>query len=193
MFEVRVHGRRGQGVVVAAELLAVAAFLEGRHARAAAGFGVERECGEVVAFCRIDDHEITAQEPVTHPDALIIAALPDRSSVLDGLRDDGFLLVNAGRRIENLPLPPLALPPERAITVPATVIAHQVTGRTLPIAALLGGFAALSGVVLLDSVLSAIRGRFPGLPGGAHAGSASTTFGIVRTQIEDLTRAEGVL
>ena len=55
MFQVRIHGRGGQGVVTAAELLSVAAFLEGRHAQAFPSFGSERTGAPVVAFCRIDD------------------------------------------------------------------------------------------------------------------------------------------
>jgi len=78
MFEVRLHGLTGQGVLATAELLAIAASLEGRHAQALPGFGATRAVGEVVAFCRIDDHEISTQEPVTRPDAMIVDALPDQ-------------------------------------------------------------------------------------------------------------------
>jgi pyruvate ferredoxin oxidoreductase gamma subunit len=192
MFEVRVHGRRGQGVLVTAELLAIAASLEGRHAQALPGFGTERVAGEIVAYCRIDDHEITTQEPVLCPDALIVEDqdLLDKSPVLDGLHDDGYLLVNSRQRIENLPLPTLALCPERAITVPATEMARKLTGHPTPSAALLGGFAALSGAMLLDSVLTAARQWFRGPTGKAHAAAAVATFGIVRTEIGDLGRTE---
>ena len=55
---VRIHGRGGQGVVTAAELLSVAAFLEGRHAQAFPSFGSERTGAPVVSFCRIDDRPI---------------------------------------------------------------------------------------------------------------------------------------
>jgi pyruvate ferredoxin oxidoreductase gamma subunit len=106
MFEVRIHGRRGQGVLAAAEMLAIAASLEGRHAQALPGFGAERTAGEVVACCRISEYGVSHQEPITRPDAVIIGehALLDQASVLDGLRDDGYLLVNSGQRIDSLPL-----------------------------------------------------------------------------------------
>jgi pyruvate:ferredoxin oxidoreductase-like protein/pyruvate ferredoxin/flavodoxin oxidoreductase-like protein len=58
MFEVRTHGRGGQDVVTAAELLSVAAFREGRYAQAFPSFGSERTGAPVVAFCRIHDREI---------------------------------------------------------------------------------------------------------------------------------------
>src|SRR3954452_16206859 len=72
VFELRIHGRGGQGVVTAAELLSLAAFLEDRHAQAFPSFGSERTGAPVVAFCRIDDREIRAGEPIAAPDALII-------------------------------------------------------------------------------------------------------------------------
>jgi pyruvate ferredoxin oxidoreductase gamma subunit len=72
MFQVRIHGRGGQGVVTAAEMLSVAAFLEGRYAQAFPSFGSERTGAPVVAFCRIDEREIRLREPVREPDALII-------------------------------------------------------------------------------------------------------------------------
>src|SRR5580698_3077456 len=72
MFQVRIHGRGGQGVVTAAELLSVAAFMEGKHAQAFPSFGSERMGAPVTAFCRIDDKEIRLREPIQSPDALII-------------------------------------------------------------------------------------------------------------------------
>ena len=72
MFQVRIHGRGGQGVVTAAELLSMAAFAEGRHAQAFPSFGSERMGAPVVSFCRIDDRPIRTREPVMAPDALVI-------------------------------------------------------------------------------------------------------------------------
>ena len=72
MFQLRIHGRGGQGVVSAAEVLSVAAFSQGRHAQAFPSFGSERTGAPVVSFCRIDDKEIRLREPIMEPDALII-------------------------------------------------------------------------------------------------------------------------
>src|SRR5690242_21681029 len=96
MFQIRVHGRGGQGVVTAAELLSVAAFAEGRHAQAFPSFGSERTGAPVVAFCRLDDRPIRLREPVLEPDAVIVqdATLLRQVDVLNGLSDDGYLLVN---------------------------------------------------------------------------------------------------
>src|SRR3954447_10383465 len=99
VFEVRIHGRGGQGVVTAAELLPLAAFDEGRHAQAFPSFGSERTGAPVVAFCRIDDRPIRTREPIAEPDALIVQdpTLLHQVAVFDGLRPGGYVLVNSGR------------------------------------------------------------------------------------------------
>jgi pyruvate ferredoxin oxidoreductase gamma subunit len=67
MLQIRIHGRGGQGVVTATELLSVAAFEQGRHAQAFPSFGSERTGAPVVAFCRISDTEIRLREPILAP------------------------------------------------------------------------------------------------------------------------------
>ena len=165
MFQIRVHGRGGQGVVTAAELLSVAAFLEGRHAQAFPSFGSERTGAPVAAFCRIDDVPIRLREPVFAPDALIIQdpTLLREHSVLEGLSPTGFVLVNSARTWAQLGLTDLVdrLPPSHAVLVPASALALTHIGRTVPNAALLGGFAALCGLMSLGSVVAAIEARFP--------------------------------
>ncbi len=153
MFQVRIHGRGGQGVVTAAELLSVAAFREGRHAQAFPSFGSERTGAPVVAFCRIDDQQIRLREPILAPDALIIQdpTLLHQVDVFGGLVPDGYILINTGRTFEDLGLGEFArgFSADHLCTVPATEIAMKHVGRPLPNAALLGGFAALSGRVSL--------------------------------------------
>jgi pyruvate ferredoxin oxidoreductase gamma subunit len=190
MFEVRVHGRVGQGVVTAAELLSIAAFLEGRHAQAFPGSGSERTDAPVVAFCRIDDREIRTREPIAEPDALIVQdpTLLGQVPVFDGLRPDGFVVVNSGRRVDNLDLPPITHRRERWISVPATELARKITGRPVPNAALLGAFAAVSNVVSLDSVTTAILQRFRGSVAAANASVARIAYQAARTEVAELER-----
>ena len=106
MFQVRFHGRGGQGVVTASEVLSVAAFLEGRHAQAFPSFGSERKGAPVVAFCRIDDKEIRLREPIMEPDALIVQdpTLFKAIDVCQGLKHGGYLLVNSNRPLHELHL-----------------------------------------------------------------------------------------
>jgi pyruvate ferredoxin oxidoreductase gamma subunit len=183
MFEVRIHGRGGQGVVTAAELLSVAAFTEQRHAQAFPGFGSERMGAPVVSFCRIGDAEIRLREPIMEPDALIVqdATLLHQVDVFGGLKPDGYALINSTRPLRELGLATLAetFRPERLVTVPATELAREHLGRPLPNAALLGAFAGLTGAVSLESVVAAIRGRFRGRTGDANAAAAQAAFALV--------------
>ena len=166
MFGVRFHGRGGQGVVTAAEMLAVAAFLEGRHAQAFPSFGSERTGAPVVSFCRIDDRPIRVREPVSEPNALIIQdpTLFFQVDVFSGLHADGFLLVNSARSWAELQIADVVagLPPRQVAGVPASELARRHVGRPLPNAALLGGFAALTRLISLGAVEAAIRETFSG-------------------------------
>src|SRR5690348_18143303 len=104
MLQIRFHGRGGQGVVTAAEMLAVAAFLEGEHAQAIPSFGSERTGAPVVSFCRIDDREIRLREPIAAPDALIVQdpTLLHQVGVFAGLAPGGSVLLNSSRTAEAL-------------------------------------------------------------------------------------------
>ena len=106
MFQIRIHGRGGQGVVSGAEMLSVAAFLEGRHAQAFPSFGSERMGAPVMAFCRIDDKVIRLREPVLQPDALIVqdCTLLHQVDLFNGLAKGGFILLNSTRTIDELGL-----------------------------------------------------------------------------------------
>lgn len=166
MFQARIHGRGGQGVVTAAEMLSIAAFLEGRHSQAFPSFGSERMGAPVMAFCRIDDHEIRLREPVMQPDALIIQdpTLLHQVNLFQGLTPHGCVVVNSSRGLAELGLDEFQreYPDGHVVTVPATEIALEHVGRPLPNAALLGGFAALSGLIRLESIEAAIRQKFAG-------------------------------
>lgn len=183
MFQVRFHGRGGQGVVTAAELLSVAAFLEQRHAQAFPSFGSERTGAPVVSFCRIDDKEIRLREPVLDPDALIVqdSTLFKAIDVFQGLKPNGYLLVNSNRSLSELHLDSVAsrLPAGHALTVPASEIALKHIGRPLPNAALLGAFAALAGLIHLGSVTAAIRDAFPEKIAAANIAAASAAHDAV--------------
>ena len=193
MFQVRIHGRGGQGVVTAAELLSVAAFAEGRHAQAFPTFGSERTGAPVVGFCRMDDRPIRIREPIAEPDALIVQdpTLLHQVDVFAGLRPDGYLLINSERGLEELGIGELCerFRPERLRTVPATEIARECLGRPLPNAALLGGFAALTGRVSLESGAEAIRARVPGPPGERTGEAATRAHALVAGAEREPARA----
>ena len=193
MFQVRIHGRGGQGVVTAAELLSVAAFNEGRHAQAFPSFGSERMGAPVVSFCRIDDREIRVREPVMEPDALIIQdpTLLHQVDLFGGLRPEGFILINTAKSFGQLGLGDFVagFRQERLLTVPAADLAREHTGRPVPNAALLGGFAALSGLISLDALAGAIRERFAGAVGEGNVAAAQAAHAWVNDEMRELTGA----
>ena len=188
MFQVRIHGRGGQGVVTAAEMLSVAAFEEGRHAQAFPSFGSERTGAPVVAFCRIADTEIRLREPIMAPDALIIQdpTLLHQVDVFAGLRPDGYILINTNKSFEELGLADFVKShrAERLRTVSATDLALKHVGRPVPNVPLLGGFAAVSGIIQLASVIKAINGRFSGKVAEGNIAAATEAYKIVQKEME---------
>jgi pyruvate ferredoxin oxidoreductase gamma subunit len=193
VFSIRIHGRGGQGAVTAAELLSVAAFDQGLHAQAFPTFGSERTGAPVVAFCRVDDVPIRIHEPIAEPDALVLQdpTLLHQVKVFEGIRSDAFLLVNTSRALAGLGLEELlrTLAPDRAMAVPASEIAREHLGRPLPNVALLGGFAALTGVVSLDSVLGAITKRFAGPTADGNLAAARQAYEFVLHERRSLADA----
>jgi pyruvate ferredoxin oxidoreductase gamma subunit len=180
MFQVRFHGRGGQGVVTAAELLSIAAFREGKYAQAFPSFGSERMGAPVVSYCRIDDKEIRSREPISAPDALIIQdpTLLHSVDVFSGLDPNGYILINSQRSFEELGIADFVarFPSDHVCDVGATELAMKHVGRPVPNAALLGGFAAISGQIKLASVEQAIAEKFPGEVGAANAAAARDAF-----------------
>jgi pyruvate ferredoxin oxidoreductase gamma subunit len=178
--QIRIHGRGGQGVVSAAEMLSIAAFLEGRYGQAFPSFGSERMGAPVMAFCRIHDQPIRLREPVMHPDALIIQdpTLLHQKNIFDGLDPSGYVLINSTRDLKELGVCSALehLPAGHACVLPATELAIRFIGRPLPNSTLLGGFAAMTGVLKLASVVAAIRSKFPGVVGESNAAAAEAAY-----------------
>lgn len=186
MFQIRIHGRGGQGVVTGAEMLSIAAFLGGRHAQAFPSFGSERTGAPVVAFCRIDDKEIRLREPIMEPDALIIQdpTLLLQVDVLSGLKKDGYILINTTRTFDELGLGEFVsnFKLDHLLTVPATELAMKHVQRPVPNVPLLGAFAALSGRITLDAVQAAIRQKFRGVVAQGNSEAAREAYDIVMEQ-----------
>ncbi len=176
MFEVRIHGRGGQGVVTAAEMLSFAAFEEGKHSQAVPSFGSERMGAPVVAYVRIDDDEIELREPVLEPDLLIVQdpTLFNAIDVFTGLKDDGFLLINTSKTVDELGIGEAThrLPRGHVATVAATELAMKHLNRPTPNTVLLGALTALTDVIRLDSVFKAITHTFPGKVGEMNVAAA---------------------
>jgi pyruvate ferredoxin oxidoreductase gamma subunit len=193
VFQIRFHGRGGQGVVTAAEMLSVAAFAEGKFSQAFPSFGSERTGAPVVSFCRIDDRPIRSREPVINPDALIIqdVTLIHQVDLFAGLSSDGYVLINTSKSFDELGLGDYlsTFHHERLLTCPATELALEHLGRPLPNAVLLGGFAALTSRVTLESIATAIRQRFIGDTGERNVAAATAAYQLVVKAEQEFERA----
>jgi pyruvate ferredoxin oxidoreductase gamma subunit len=187
VFQVRFHGRGGQGVVTSAELLSVAAFLDGREAQAFPSFGPECTGTPVMAFCRVADVPIRVREPVTEPDAVVVAdaTLLHHVQLFAGLGLEGYALINSTRSWDELGLGEMAHRHylERLATIPAADIARRHTGRPLPNACLLGGLAALTRVVSIDALERAVRERFTGAVAEGNVAAARAAYDHTRSVV----------
>ena len=164
MHEFRIHGRGGQGAVIASKLLAAAFFNEGKSVQSFPAFGVERRGAPVTAFLRVSQEQILLRCEITEPDDLIVLdpTLVEAVDVTGGLKPGGGVLINSDR-------PPDAYAElaktYTVVTVDASFIAreHGLGSKTQPIVntAILGAFAAATGLVGLDAVCEAISGEVP--------------------------------
>lgn len=163
MIEIRIHGRGGQGAVIASEVLASAFFKEGKFVQAFPAFGVERRGAPVAAFTRIDDEPIRIRHFIYEPDHIIVLdpTLIESTQVDAGLKENGWIILNTDH-------PPQSFARYarfRVATVDANRIAveYKLGSPTAPIVntAILGAFAKITGMVSLDNVIEAMKEFVP--------------------------------
>lgn len=155
MQEIRFHGRGGQGAVTAAELIAQAAFFEGKHAQAFGAFGPERRGAPMMSFCRIDDAPIIVHQQVYEPDVVVVLdPTLVNDEVFNGLKKNGKAILNTKDKKEHAGA--------KIFSVDATSIALKHLGKPIVNTAMLGAFAKATQLVSLASLERAIRERFRG-------------------------------
>lgn len=175
--EIRIHGRGGQGAVTAAQILAHAAFLEGRSVQAIPYFGAERRGAPVRAFARISDEPILVHSQVYHPDYVIVMAanLMKVVDITEGIRKNGFVLINSPKEPQKVGLDGC-----RVATVDATGIAIDlgllVAGSPVVNTAILGAFAKATGEIGLDNTLKSIRNVWHGAAGEKNVEAATLAY-----------------
>ena len=134
------------------------------------------------------------REPILEPDALIIQdpTLLHSVDVFAGSNTNGFLLINTTKSFSELGLSDYVLGRDHArnLIVPASDIALKHVGRAMPNAALLGGFAAATGRVTIDSVCAAIQDRFPAKIASGNIAAAQEAFEFVSNELEELKNAQ---
>jgi 2-oxoacid:acceptor oxidoreductase gamma subunit (pyruvate/2-ketoisovalerate family) len=162
MIEIRFHGRGGQGAVTAANLLAMAAFREGKDVQAFPYFGVERRGAPVTAFTKLDDKPVRIKSQIYEPDHVIVmdSSLLKAVNVTQGLKIGGVVLINT----DKIPQEVQGISGKIAC-VDATAIAvkHGLGSREAPIVntAILGAFAKATGIVKIESLVESILESAP--------------------------------
>jgi 2-oxoisovalerate ferredoxin oxidoreductase gamma subunit len=168
MIEIRIHGRGGQGAVIASKVLAAAVFQEGKYVQSFPAFGVERRGAPVMAFTRIDERPIRIRCQIYEPDHIIVLdpTLIEAVDVTAGLKEGGWILINSELSPATFGLPDRY----RVVTVDANSIAieHRLGPRSAPIVntAILGAFSRITGLVSLDTLSDAVREAVPIDPDG---------------------------
>lgn len=159
MKEIRLHGRGGQGVVKASQIVVKAAVEGGGYGQFIPFFGVERKGSPVFGYLRLDDKTIRRKMQVYYPDILIIVddtltKLPD---TYKGLKDGGLVIINSVKQIEELDIPSCA---GKIAIADATGISERLMGRNVPNTAMLGAFARASELVDKNILFDKIEETF---------------------------------
>ncbi len=159
MWEIRLHGRGGQGAVTSAELLARAAISREKFAQAFPSFGPERRGAPVQAFVRVDDRKIRKREKIYQPDMVLVLdpSLLDVVNVAEGLKEEGVVVVNSPqdsselKQKHNWP---------KAYTVDATKIAMDILSVPITNTTMLGALLKASGILEPQDMEEVIMDRF---------------------------------
>lgn len=181
MKEIRLHGRGGQGVVTAAELIAHAAFADGQYAQAFPAFGSERMGAPVQSFVRISGKPIRARNQIHNPDYLIIQdpTLIGTVDVAKGLKPGGLMIVDTEKNSKDLDIGIDG----KILTIPASKIALEIIGRPIQNTTLLGYFAAITGMISFNGVKKAIEERFPGMIGRKNVSAVEKAFALAKEAV----------
>lgn len=174
MKEIRIHGRGGQGSVTAAEMIAIAAFLDGKYSQAFPAFGVERRGAPVMAFARIGKKPIRTRSQIYNPDYVIVqdVTLLDVVDVAGGIKQDGKILINTDKSEADIDLKTGA----KIITIDATRIAMNILGRPIVNTTMLGAFCGATGEIGLEGLNKAIMERFSGELGKKNVEAIKTAY-----------------
>ncbi len=188
MYEIRFHGRGGQGAVMAAQTLAEAAVLQGYHAQAFPYFGAERRGAPVKAFARIDSKRISLKSQIYEPDMLVVldSTLPEIEPIAEGLKPGGVAVINT------------SLPPEEydlgvsvdCVTVDATTIAYEKLKAPIVNTSILGAIARADGLVSLELIMRAIKDKF-GEKLGERAGDLNAEAARAAYEASKVGRCKG--
>lgn len=179
-FEVRFHGRGGQGVVTAARLLVEAAFIEGKWGQSIPMFGAERRGAPVLAFARISSSPIRRHSQIYSPDAVVVldSKILNLVDVTRGLKSNGIVLINSRRSVSDFQFDGF-----RVGVVDATGIAVDLglyfAGFPAVNTAMIGALSRVTDIVSIDSIIQAINNAFSGTLAKKNADAARWAYNKV--------------
>ena len=180
MKEISIHGRGGQGSLVLAQFMAIAALEDGKYGQAFPflGGGGERRGKPIMAFCRLSDKPIRLRSRISKADYVILqdVTILGEVDVAAGLKPGGMLLINTDKRAEDLGLKRDL----KVFTFSADELARKVLGRPIMNTALLGAFAAMTGELSLEATLKAVQSKFPGALGEKNARVVEQSYQMLK-------------
>ncbi len=161
LIEIRWHGRGGQGAVTSAELLALAAIIEGKYAHAFPSFGPERRGAPVLAFVRIDSKQpIRLRAEITQPDVVVVLdpGLLRVTNVVSGLKENGCAVINTKKTAQQI-REEFGIK-SRIATIDATRIARELLGVPITNTTMVGAVLKATEIVKLESLAEPTMHRF---------------------------------
>lgn len=179
MVEIRFHGRGGQGAVKASDILAMAAFAEGKEVQAFPFFGVERRGAPVTAFTRISDQEIRIHCYIYEPDVLVVLdpTLIGAVPLTEGLKPNGSIIINTERQPGDFSFPEAENPIIYSVDCSSIALKYGLGTPAAPIVntAILGAVSKATKLASIDSIMGAIKERIP-LKKEENAQAAKETY-----------------
>ncbi|MEM2727275.1 MAG: pyruvate ferredoxin oxidoreductase subunit gamma [Archaeoglobaceae archaeon] len=162
LIEVRFHGRGGQGVVTAADFLAVAGFKEGYYTLSFPTFGAEKRGTPVASFLRISDEPIVVRDEIYTPDYVVVLdpSVFESVNVVSGLKQNGMLIANYPKGSEDLKMD-LKIK-GKVLTVNATKLSMKILGRPITNTAMVGALVGATGILKLETLKETIEELFEG-------------------------------
>ncbi len=160
-FEIRWHGRGGQGAKTAALLLADVAFKTGKYVQGFPEYGPERMGAPITAYNRISDQPIRVHSNIYTPDLVVVVdeTLLHSVDVTDGLKEDGAVIINSSKEPEQL-RSMLNGYQGKVYTVDARKISVEALGRYFPNSPMLAAAVAVGSIMEHDAFISEMRNSY---------------------------------
>ncbi|MBM4446841.1 MAG: pyruvate oxidoreductase subunit gamma [Chloroflexi bacterium] len=185
LYEIRWHGRGGQGAVTAAKIVAQAAHFKGyQGVTAAPSFGAERRGVPVSALTRIAPEPVMVVSQVEKPKAVVVLdqSLLKYQEVISGLGKGGWLVVNSWLHPKELNIKG----DFNIATADATKVCREmglmVGGLPMVNTAMLGALACASQIVDMPSIEKVIRERFTNNAVGINLAAIEKTYEITKLE-----------